>query len=48
MAKLVSSKYAKLSVRDVIFDIEESHGRKFTKGYIQKTAETISAIAQIK
>lgn len=48
LAKLVSSKYAKLSVRDVIFDIEESHGRKFTKGYIQKTAETISAIAQIK
>jgi hypothetical protein len=34
LTKLVSSKYAKLSVRDVMLDIEESHGRKFTKGYI--------------
>lgn len=48
LAKLVSSKYAKLSAGDVISDIEESHGRKFTKGYIQNISETIGAIAQIK
>jgi hypothetical protein len=48
LAKMLSHKYSKLSVDEVKGDLESNHGRKLSRGYIQKVSEIVGTVAQAK
>ncbi len=48
MAKILSSKYARLNANETRADLEENHGCKVSNCYLQQVAEQVGAIAQAK
>ena len=48
MAKLLSSKYARLNANETRADLEGNHGCPVSVCYLQKVAEAVGAIAQAK
>ena len=48
MAKLLSSKYARLNANETRHDLEENHGCKVSNNYLQQVADQVGAIAQAK
>ncbi|NEV64918.1 ISKra4 family transposase [Thiorhodococcus minor] len=47
-ARQISHKYAQLNVRAVQTDLEQNHGRKVARSYLQNVAEWVGSIAMAK
>jgi hypothetical protein len=47
-AQQVSHKYAEMSSPKLVEDLEQNHGRKITRSFVQNVAETVGAIALLK
>ena len=47
-AKTLASKYAKESAEDAVRDLNDNHGRKIAKCYVQNVAETVSKVVEEK
>jgi hypothetical protein len=45
-AKMISYKYSSLSAKDVAQDLEQNHSRHIARGFVQKIADMVGAIAQ--
>ena len=45
-SKMVGSKYARLSAKEVMDDLQHNHGRVISRAYLQETAEAVNTIAQ--
>lgn len=48
MAKLLSSKYARLNANETRSDLEDNHGCRVSVCYLQKVADAVGTIAQAK
>ena len=47
-AQMLTNKYACMSASDTVSDLNDNHGRKTTKCYLQKVADVVGSIAQAK
>jgi hypothetical protein len=48
MAKMLSSKYARLNANETRHDLEDNHGCKISNCYLQQVTDQVGAIAQAK
>ena len=47
-AKIITSKYADLGSSRVLYDLEENHGRKVARSFIQNISEAVGAVVSAK
>ena len=45
LAKIVSNKYSRSSVDEVMDDLRENHGRSISRGFIQSVADQVGSVA---